>query len=227
MNFSEVIEFLEAHADPEYAKGMARYNLPTDSLLGIRAAAANELVEKIGTDHGLALKLWLGPYRECRGVACRIADPAKVTEKLMEEWAARFDSWGICDVACGYLFCYAPFAWRKAVEWAGRDEEFVKRAAFSLMAGLAVNDKKAADKQFLPFLPVIKEHSGDERDFVKKAVNWALRQIGKRSPALNKAAIETAEEILELDTRSGRWIARDALRELRSDKVRKRLSTKK
>ncbi len=224
MDFAEVVEFLEAHADPEYAKSMARYNIPTDNLLGISGPVVKELVGKVGRDHELALQLWEGPYRECRGLACRIAEPAKVTEELMEEWVARFDSWGICDVACGYLFIYTPFAWKKAIEWAGREEEFVRRSGFSMMASLAAADKEAEDKEFLRFLPLIKEYSGDERNFVKKAVNWALRQVGKRNPALNNAAIETAEEIIEIGTKSGRWIARDALRELRSEKVQKRLN---
>jgi len=226
MDFAEVVEFLEAHADPEYREGMARYNLPTENLLGVRTPVVKELVAKIGTDHELALRLWKDPYRECRGLACRVADPARVTKELMEEWVAQFDSWGICDVACGYLFVYTPFAWDKAIEWAGREEEFVRRSGFSLMASLATSDKEAEDRKFLRFLPLIKEFSGDGRNFVKKAVNWALRQIGKRSLVLNKAAIETAEGIIELGTKSGRWIARDALRELRSEKVQDRLRRK-
>jgi len=226
MDFDEVIKELESKADPEYRDGLARYNLSIDNSLGVRAPDLHRIAKRIGTDHALALRLWNNKWREARSIAFLIADPAQVTEELMEEWVAQFDNWGVCDGCCGYLFDRTPFAWSKALEWAEREEEFVKRAGFVLMASLSVHDKGASDEAFLKFLPVIKAHSGDERNFVKKAVNWALRQIGKRNLSLNKAAIETAEEIIELGTKSGRWIARDALRELRSNAVQKRLRKK-
>jgi 3-methyladenine DNA glycosylase AlkD len=160
---------------------------------------------------------------EARSLAALIDDPRQVTEEQMERWVADFDSWDVCDGCCGDLFDKTPFAHRKAVEWAGRDEEFVKRAGFALMAWLAVHDKKAPDEAFLAFLPVIARESGDGRNFVKKAVNWALRGIGKRNAALNAMAIQTAQEIQSMGSRPGRWIASDALRELTSDKVRERL----
>lgn len=226
MEPSDVIKLLKACSDPVYKAGIARYNAPTDNRLGVRAPDLHRIAGKIGTDHTLALKLWNNQWREARAIAFLIADPGEVTEELMEEWISQVDNWGDCDGCCGYLFDRTPFAWSKALEWAEREEEFVKRAGFVLMATLAVHDKKAPDATFLEFLPAIKAHSGDGRNFVKKGVNWALRQIGKRSLMLNKAAIETAEEVIELGTRSGRWIARDALRELRSEKVQERLNKK-
>lgn len=223
MVLSEVIAELKSMADPDYLKQSRRYNVPMDNRLGVRAPNLHELATKIGTDHELALQLWESEWREARILTCLVADPDQVTEELMEEWVVRFDGWGICDAFCGCLFDRTPFAYRKALEWADREEEFVKRAGFTMMACLAVHDKEASDDAFLRFLPVIKAKSDDGRNFVKKAVNWALRQIGKRNIALNRAAIETAKEIIALDTKSARWIGKDALRELRSDKVQYRL----
>jgi 3-methyladenine DNA glycosylase AlkD len=160
------------------------------------------------------LKLWKSGSLEARALAALIDEPAKVTEAQMERWVRDFDNWAVCDTCCGYLFDKTPFAWKKAVQWSRRDEEFVKRAGYALMAWLAVHDKKAADAPFIKLLPHIKRGALDERNFVKKAVNWALRQIGKRNMALNKRAIQTAKEIRSIDTSAARWIASDALREL-------------
>lgn len=226
MKVEDVIARLEKVADPEYREGLKRYNLPIENALGVRVPNIRKIAKEIGKDHDLALQLWESPWRECRVVATMIADPERVTEELMEEWAAQFDSWGICDCCCGYLFDKTPYAYGKAREWSEREEEFVKRAGFSLIACLAVNDKQAEDKTFLDLLPIIKRESHDKRNFVKKAVNWALREIGKRNLKLNKAAIKTAEEIVALDTKAGKWIAKDALRELRSDSVQQRLKKK-
>lgn len=152
-----------------------------------------------------------------------IDEPKMVTVKQMENWVKDFDSWDLCDQCCGDLFDKTEFAYQKAMEWSKRDEEFVKRAGFVLMAKLALHDKKAEDKAFLTFLPIIKRESIDDRNFVKKAVNWALRQIGKRNVDLNIAAVETAKEIQKMDSRSAKWIAADALRELTSEAVQQRL----
>jgi 3-methyladenine DNA glycosylase AlkD len=141
----------------------------------------------------------------------------------MERWAKDFNSWAVCDAACGCLFDRTPYAWDKAVEWTGRDEEYVKRAGFVLMATLAVHDKQAADERFEAFLPYLVAHAGDERNFVKKAVNWALRQIGKRNRRLHALAVRTAKDLKKMDSRNARWIASDALRELTSDAVGQRL----
>ena len=155
-----------------------------------------------------------------------IDDPKKVSKTQMESWASDFDNWGTVDGTCCYLFCRTPFAYEKAIEWSKSKHEFIKRAGFALMAYLAIHDKKADDNAIAQFLPVIERHSNDERNFVKKAVNWALRQIGKRNTGLNKLAIKTAERIKQQDTRSARWIASDALRELKNEKVLARLKVK-
>jgi 3-methyladenine DNA glycosylase AlkD len=155
-------------------------------------------------------------------IACLVADPALVTVEMMEAWALDLDGWGICDCAA-YLFDRTRFAWPKAMEWSRRDEEFVKRAAYSIMAALAIHDKAAPDAKFLRFLPAIRRGATDERHFVKKGVNWALRQIGKRNLALNRAAIAEAREIARMNSPSARWIASDALRELEGAAVQRRL----
>jgi 3-methyladenine DNA glycosylase AlkD len=157
-------------------------------------------------------------------LASFIGEPEKVSESLMEAWVREFDSWDICDQVCANLFDRTPLAYKKAYEWSKREEEFVKRAGFVLMAALSVHDKKVDDKTFLKFLPIIKREANDERNYVKKAVNWALRQIGKRNLSLNKQAIKTAREIQKMDSKPARWIASDALRELTSEKAQKRLS---
>ena len=223
MTVEEIIAELKANADPEYAEGSARFALPTDNLIGVRIPVLRRIAKRIGTEHELAERLWENQWREARLLGILVADPALVTEEQMEEQAARFDNWGVCDGFCCDLFDRTPFAWKKAYEWAERDEEFIKRGAFAIVAGLAAHDKSAPDERFIEFLEVIKAKSDDERNFVWKAVNWALRNIGKRNIALNAAAIEAAEEIIEIGTKAGRWIARDALRELRSESVQKRL----
>jgi len=184
------------------------------------------MAKRIGKDHAVAAGLWSTEIHEARLLAGFIDDPEKVTEKQMESWAADFDSWDIVDQVCSSLFDKTPFAYAKAVEWSSREEEFVKRAGFVLMAALSVHDREAPDKAFTKFLPTIKREATDERNFVKKAVNWALRQIGKRDLVLNAAAVKIAKEIQKIDSKSARWIASDALRELESDKVRKRLTDK-
>ncbi len=223
----DVVKLLKACSDPEHREGSARYNVPIDNRIGVRAPDLHKIAKKIGTDHALAQKLWNNKWREARAIAFLIADPDLVTEELMEEWISQVDNWGDCDGVCGYLFDRTPFARSKALEWAEREEEFVKRAGFVLMATLAVHDKKAPDATFLEFLHAIKAKSDDGRNFVKKGVNWALRQIGKRNLALNAVAIRIAEEIVVIGSKAGRWIARDALRELRSENVQKRLSKKR
>ncbi len=206
---------------------MARFGISTPlEVLGIPTPVLQRIARQIGRDHALALGLWQSGVLEAQCVAALIDDPKLVTEEQMEQWASDFDNWAICDNCCGRLFDKTALAYRKALEWSNRQEEYVKRAAFSLMAALAVHDKQASDSKFLRFLTVIKRESTDERNFVRKAVNWALRQIGKRNRALNKAAIRTASEIRESDSRSARWIAADALRELRSEAVQRRLRRK-
>jgi 3-methyladenine DNA glycosylase AlkD len=206
---------------------MARFAVPIDKALGIPTSALRKLAREIGKDHELAENLWKSGVHEARILAALVDEPRKVTEAQAERWLRDFDSWDVCDCCCGNLFDKRPFAYRKAAEWSRRKEEFAKRAGFALMAALAVHDKKAAEAKFLKFLPLIKRESLDERNFVKKGVNWALRQIGKRNSRLNQAAVKAAQEIRKMDSRSARWIAADALRELTSEAVWGRLRRKR
>lgn len=228
MHVEELIARLREMANPADLQGMARYGIETShSLGGIATPKLQKLAKEIGKDHALAEQLWASGIREARLLACMLDDPKAVTEEQMERWVADFDSWDICDSCCGHLFDKTPFSYRKPHEWSQREEEFVKRAAFALIAYLAVHDKKASDDRFLEFLPLIEREAGDGRNYVKKAVNWALRQIGKRSLMLNEAAIQAAREIHATGSSSARWIASDALRELTSEAVQSRLHAKK
>jgi 3-methyladenine DNA glycosylase AlkD len=223
MECEEVLDRLKSLANPQAVAGMARYGISPHNTLGVSVPALRKLAREVGRNHGLAQQLWSSGVHEARILASMIDDPRMVTEEQMDRWAADFDSWDVCDQCCGNLFDKTGFAYRKAIEWAARDEEFVKRAGFALMAWLAFHDKRALDEAFLQFLPVIKRESVDDRNFVKKAMNWALRHIGKRNANLNRAAIQTAKEIQEMGSKPGRWIAADALRELTGEKVRARL----
>jgi 3-methyladenine DNA glycosylase AlkD len=227
MQYSEIIAQLEAKHNPRNVAGMARFGItPKTRVIGVSMPVIREIGKKMGKNHALAMQLWKSGIHEARILAALVAEPGRMNEKDLDAWAISFDSWDVCDQTCSNLFDKTPYAWKKAVEWSGRREEFVKRAGFVLMAALAVHDKAAADKEFLKFLPIIKKHSTDERNFVRKAVNWALRQIGKRSLSLNGAAIKTAQAIARKDSRPAKWIAADALRELQSGAVQKRLKSK-
>jgi 3-methyladenine DNA glycosylase AlkD len=205
---------------------MVRFGINPKNTYGISMPVIRKMAKEIGKDHRLALKLWQSGIHEARILAGLTDKPQKVTEKQMEAWVKDFDSWDVCDQVCGNLFDRTPFAYQKAVEWSSRPEEFVKRAGFVLMATLSVHDKKAVDQKFGPFFRLIQKEATDERNFVKKAVNWALRQIGKRNLALNKKAILVAKKIQKMESRSARWIANDAIRELMSPAVQKRLQKK-
>ncbi len=223
MTVDEIVAELRSHANPDNVAGMARYGISPLNTLGVNIPTLRALAKRAGRDHALAQQLWATGIHEARILAAMVDEPSKVTKRQMDRWAADFDSWDVVDGCCGKLFDETPHAYEKALQWSASRREYVKRAGFVLMTQLAVHDKRAPDETMLRFLPVIVRESGDERNFVKKAVNWALRQIGKRNRRLNAAAIATAREILELDTRAGRWIARDALRELTSDAVQRRL----
>jgi 3-methyladenine DNA glycosylase AlkD len=214
---------LRGLADPGNVEGMTRCGIRTERALGISIYTLRPMAKRVGRDHGLALELWETGIHEARLLAVFIDDPAFVSEAQMEHWAAGFDSWDVCDQACTSLFDASPPAWTKAFEWAGREEEFVKRGAFAIMAGLAVHDKGAADERFIELLAVVERQADDDRNFVKKAADWALLNIGKRNPTLHAAAVATAQSIAARGTRSARWIAADALRELHSEKVLRRL----
>jgi 3-methyladenine DNA glycosylase AlkD len=227
MHYHDVIERLKALSDPKAVAGMARFGINPEKTYGVSIPNLREMAREIGVNHGLAQQLWASAIHEARILASMIDDPRVVTEEQMEGWVRDFDSWDVCDQCLMNLFEKTPFAYRKAVQWSSSDEEFIKRAGFVLMARLAVSDKKADDKQFEQFLPIIKREAHDNRNFVKKAVNWALRQIGKRNMSLNTKAIEAAREIQQMDARSARWVAADAIRELTSQAVQERLRGKK
>lgn len=224
MNSEEVVAYLKTLANPAAVEGMARYGINPAGTLGVSMPDLRALARRTGKDHRLAQDLWETGLHEARILASLVDDPREVDEEQLERWVKDFDSWDVCDQVCSNLFDRTPFASQKAVEWSGRSEEFVKRAGFVLMAGLAVHDKKAADEQFEGFLPLIVREAVDERNFVKKAVNWALRGIGKRNRDLNTRALETAREIAQLDSKTARWIAADALRELSSTKIQEKVN---
>jgi 3-methyladenine DNA glycosylase AlkD len=224
MEYTAILNEFRKLGNPKNKEGMARFGINVDRCFCVSIPNIRNLAKKIGKNHELALKLWEHGYNESRLLAGMIDEPAKVTEEQMESWVKDFNSWDICDQTCSNLFDKVPFYRKKLLEWVKSDKEFVKRAGFVLMATSAVHDKKAADSVFISYLPITKKESVDERNYVRKAVNWALRQIGKRNKVLNKKAIECAREIQKLNSKSARWIANDAIRELKSDGVKRKLA---
>ncbi len=232
MKYAEVMQQLESLAshDPKDLAGMARFGINVDKAWVISIPKLRILAKEVGKDHQLALKVWDSGIHEAKILAGFIDDPKLVTAEQMEKWALDFDSWDVTDMICGNLFDRTENAVQKAIEWSTREETFVKRAGFVIMAGLAVHDKKMADKQFVEFLETIKCESGDNRNFVRKAVNWALRAIGKsRNRYLYEKTLSTAREILQSsqgwsdeEKKAARFIAGDALRELEKEYIRKR-----
>lgn len=209
-------------ANPDNVKGMARYGINSEGTLGIQVFKLRDLAKKIGKDHKLALELYDSGIHEAKILASLIDEPDKVTEEQMEDWILKFDSWDVCDAVC-HLFEGSPLEDKKIKEWSRRKEEYVKRSGFNLMTYKAVHDKKAPDSVFIKYLPIIKRESIDERNYVKKAVNWALRAIGKRNMHLRTKALKTAEEIKKIDNKTARWIAGDTIRELNNPKIIKRI----
>jgi 3-methyladenine DNA glycosylase AlkD len=207
---------LRSHANPANVAGMARYGINTAGTLGVPVYVLRRMAKEAGRDHALAEQLWNSGIHEARILATLVDDPVQVTARQMDRWARDFDSWDVCDQACQNLFRDSPRAFAKAAQWARAKREFVRRAGFSLIAGLAAKARDASDQQFAAFLPLIAEAASDDRNMVKKAVNWALRNIGKRNRRLHKLALAAAEEIRRQESRSARWIAADALRELRN-----------
>jgi len=219
----DVLERLKGKARPDQLEGMARYGMAVEQRLGVSVPDLRKLSKELGKDHELALSLWKTGIAEARIVAAMIGDPQGLTEEQMEDWVKDINSWDVCDQVCMNLFEKSPLAWKKIHDWSNRQEEFVKRTAFSLIACIAWHDKKADDAKFMESFPVIMQGAMDERNFVKKAVNWALRNIGKRNRNLNKAAIATSKEIQRLDSKTAHWIAADAIRELESKAVQRKL----
>jgi len=219
----EVLERLKNKAKPEQLEGMARYGMTVEKRLGVSIPELRLLAKETGRNHELALELWKTGIDEARILAAMIDDPQKLTEDQMEDWVKDINSWDVCDQVCMNLFEKSPLAWKKIRDWSVREEEFVKRTAFSLIACLAWHDKKMEDDKFIALFPVIREGATDERNFVKKAVNWAMRNIGKRNRNLNKVVVDFAKEIQRLDSKAARWIATDAIKELESEAVQRRL----
>jgi 3-methyladenine DNA glycosylase AlkD len=219
-----LLRSLEGLADPARLEGMARFGIDTRTALGVTVTELRTLARGLGRDHALGAELWASGIHEARILASIVDEPDAVTERQMESWVREFDSWDLCDQVCMNLFDRTRFAFDKALEWSAREPEFEKRAGFALMATAAVHRRDVPDRAFHPFLPRIQEEATDDRNYVKKAVSWALRQIGKRSAGLHARAIVTAHRIEAIDARSARWIARDVLRELEGSAIRKRFA---
>lgn len=217
------LAWLKRHSSKATRDSMARYGLPSDHALGTTMANMLALAKRLGRDRALAAALWGTGVYEARMVAAMIDDPAQVTAAQMDRWCKDFDNWGICDTVCFKLFDRAPHAWAKVSQWSGKRDEFVKRAAFALLWGLTVHDKQAPDASFIEGLHLIELAADDDRNFVKKAVNMALRATGKRNRALNSAAVATAKRLAASPNATAKWVGKDALRELTNPALIRRL----
>ncbi|MFC2082180.1 DNA alkylation repair protein [Bacteroidota bacterium] len=226
MTLKQIISELEKMGRPEALPHMAKFGINTQNAFGVSVPNLRKLAKRIGLNHQLAHELWNTEIHDARLLACLVAEADKTTRSEMNNWAKQFYSWDVCDGFCNNLFVFTPHTYDKAIEWSKKKPEYFKRAGFVLMAVSAVHKKEWKNEKFISFFPLIKSESIDERNFVKKAVNWALRQIGKRSMLLNKEAITLAKEIQKLDSKSARWIANDALRELTSKEVIERIKNK-
>ena len=226
VKLSEIIKKLESLSDSRAVEGMSRFGITPEHTYGVSIANLRKIAGKIKVNHELALELWKIDTRETRILASMTADPTRVSDELIENWTDTFTYWEICDQCCMNLFAKTALAYEKAGEYAIREEEFFKRTGFVIMARLTVSDKKAKNARFESFLTLIIQAASDDRNMVKKAVNWALRQIGKRNLVLNRKAMQTARKIQKIDSRTARWIASDALRELESQAVQQRLKKK-
>jgi 3-methyladenine DNA glycosylase AlkD len=225
INSKEIIEYLKSMRDENNISGMSRFGISSVNTLGVTMPEIRAVAKQIKKNNMLALELWDSEIHECRILAALIAEPKEITPETMDKWVSEMDSWDVCDQACFNLFDKTPYAKDKVFQWAISDFEFTRRAAFALLAGMAIHWKKVNDELFLPYFDLIYQYSTDERNFVKKAVNWALRQIGKRSYYLSGEAIELSERILsELNfSKSAQWIAKDAIKELTNEKIRFRI----
>lgn len=223
MNYSEIIKKLKSHKNPKNIAGMARFGISVKNTLGVPVPIIRRLGKQIGKNQELALKLWKSEIHEARILASIVAEPQKMKWRDAEKWVDDFDSWDICDQACMNLFRYMPGASGKALAWIKKKKEFTRRAGFALMAALAFAKNPMTDGEFKKFFPAMKKYAMDERNYVRKAVDWALRQIGKRNLALNKEALKVAQEISRIESKSAKWIAGDAMRELQSAAVQKRI----
>jgi 3-methyladenine DNA glycosylase AlkD len=226
MTVEQIVEWIKSQSDSEAIKGQARFGITSKNNFGVSINKLRPFAKGIGKNHNLAVQLWDTEIHEARLLATMIDEPGMVTEKQMEKWVRDFNSWDICDQCCSNLFDKTGFAFKKVFEWTKKEEEFIKRAGFVLMATLSVHDKNASDKDFEQFFPVILREATDERNFVKKAVNWAIRQIGKRNIHLNKKALGISKQVFKIGNKSARWIANDAIKELTNEKILSRLKAK-
>jgi 3-methyladenine DNA glycosylase AlkD len=222
-----VIAWLRSHGTKRARDGMARYAIRSDKAFGLSVGALKQYARRVGRNHELAAELWDSGWYEARMLATFVDDPALVTPTQMDRWCRDFDNWAICDTACFALFDRTPHAWRKVKQWAGSREEYIKRAAFALLWGLTVHDKASDDEPFLEGLRLIERAASDERHYVKKAVNMALRATGKRNPALLEAAVEVAQRLSVSDQRAAQWVGKDALRELASPALKRRMAARR
>ena len=223
MEFENIINFFESNRDEENIKTMNRLKAGSDKKYGIRMPILRKLAKEIGKNHDLALELWNHGFHESRLLATLIEDYEKVDEEQLDSWVDDFDTWDLCDQACINILVKMPLAIEKIPLWAKSEKEFVKRTAFSLIAVIAVHDKKSDNSYFEGFFPLIKDACDDDRNFVKKSVNWAIRSIGKKNKYLNEKTIILCYEILDYDSKSAKWISKNALKELESEKVQSRI----
>ena len=219
----EVLATLERKGSRKNREGMARYGIVADKVFGVSVSEIQKIAKTLGRDHDLALALWKTGWYEARMMTAFVDEPAAVTPRQMDRWAKDFDNWAICDNTCFHLFDRTPHAWKKISQWSTRREEFVKRAAFALLAGVALHDKKAPDAPFLRALTLVERAAPDDRNFVKKGVSWGLRVLGRRNRTLNKAAVEISRRLVASPRPAAAWIGRDAFRELTSAMVQRRL----
>jgi 3-methyladenine DNA glycosylase AlkD len=220
----EVLDWLNETGTEENREGMLRYAVPNDRAFGVTVGDMRDFAKRHGTDHELALELWETGWYEARTLAAMLADPAALTRERMDAWVGDLDSWAITDTVCFHLFDRTAHAWDAIPDWAASEEEYTRRAGFALVWALSVHDRKAPDEAFLACLPLVERHAGDDRRYVKKAIDMALRAVGKRNAALNSAALETAKRLAEREEPAASWIGRHAGKELSSEKVRARLA---
>jgi len=226
MKIADVLALLKRAGNRRTIDGMARYGISAQRAFGVTVGTLNGIRKRIGTDHALSLALWESGWYEARLLAAMIGDPARVTRRQMNAWAASFENWADCDTACFKLFDRSPLAWEMATRWTAAEREFVRRGGFALMACLALHDKEAPDERFLGFLPYIEKGASDPRNFVKKAVSWALRGIGARNKALHGAALEVARRLASSEDATSRWVGKDALRDLTRPALKARIARK-
>ncbi len=222
----KIIAELKKNKNPRNVEGMARFGINPETALGISIPLLRITAKEIGKNHELALELWNSGIHEARILATMIDHKEKVTKSQMNYWVKDFNSWDLCDQCCNNLFGKTPFAIDKSYEWVKSEKEFVRRAGFVLIAVLSVHNKEMSNEDFIKYFPLIETYSTDDRNIVKKAVNWAIRQIGKRNLELNKVAVNLCQRLILLNSKSANWIAKDAIRELTSDKIISRLKQK-